>query len=153
MKAAIILLTAVALFAMADDNDAKMLPDGSGKEIVVRVCLPCHDSDHFRQRRLNRDEWTDMVNEMLNLGAEASESEQTSIVEYLVHNFGPGSKVHINSAPFPEIRSQLGFTPDETTAIIHYREEHGDFKQLSDLLKVPGIDAKKVDAKKDMMAF
>ena len=34
-----------------------------------------------------------------------------------------------------------------------YREKHGKFKTLDDLKKVPGVDAKKLDAKKDRIAF
>jgi competence ComEA-like helix-hairpin-helix protein len=41
----------------------------------------------------------------------------------------------------------------ESQAIVTYREANGSFKEWRDLLKVPGLDAKKVEAKKEMMAF
>jgi competence protein ComEA len=142
-----------ALLAAAADDDAKLLPDGPGKEVIVRTCLECHDASSFRKQRLNRDDWTEKVGQMVDQGANATAQEQTAIVEYLVHNFGPGSKVRINTAPFSEIRVVLSFTNEETKAIIAYRDQHGNFKDLRDLLNVPGIDSKKVEAKKEMLAF
>jgi DNA uptake protein ComE-like DNA-binding protein len=37
--------------------------------------------------------------------------------------------------------------------VIQYRQDHGPFHEWRDLLKVTGVDAKKVEAKKDLMAF
>jgi len=146
-------LFAAATAALAADDDAKLLPDGPGKEVVAHTCLQCHDSASFRKKRLNRDAWSDTVGQMIDQGAQATEPEQAAILDYLVHNFGPDSKVRINTAPFSEIRIVLSFTNDETKAVIDYREQHGDFKELRDLLKVPGLDRQRVEAKKDMVAF
>jgi competence ComEA-like helix-hairpin-helix protein len=142
----------VAAFLTVAD-DAKLLPDGPGKEVIARVCSQCHDSSSFRKKRLNRDDWGETVGQMVDQGAQATDQEQTAIIDYLVHNFGPDSKVRINTAPFSEVRLVLGFTNEETKAIVDYREKHGDFKQLSDLMSVPGLDPKRVEAKKEMLAF
>jgi competence protein ComEA len=152
MKLAFCFLAA-ALLAAAADDDAKLLPESPGKEVIVRTCLECHDASSFRKKRLSRDAWSDTVGQMVDQGAQATSQEQTAIIEYLVHNFGPDSKVRINTAPFSEVRIVLGFTNEETKAIIAYRDQHGDFKELRDLLAVPGVDSKKVEAKKDTLAF
>lgn len=152
MKLVLCFLAAV-FPAVAAGDDAKLLPDGPGKELIARTCLECHDSRSFRKKRLNSDDWSETVGQMVDQGAQATEQEQTDIIEYLVHNFGPDSKVRINTAPVSEIRVVLSFTNEETKAIIAYRDQHGDFKQLSDLLKVPGLDPKKVEAMKDRLAF
>ena len=34
--------------AAADDLEAKQLPEGTGKESVVKVCMACHGSGAFR---------------------------------------------------------------------------------------------------------
>lgn len=142
----------LCLAAMAAD-DVKALPDGAGKEVVARVCIDCHDSATFRKMRLNEDEWWDKVGDMVDRGAKADESEQTAIVTYLARNFGRDSKVDMNTAPHSELIVVLGFTVPESRAIVAYRDEHGNFKEWRDLLKVPGVDAQKVEAKKDRMAF
>jgi competence ComEA-like helix-hairpin-helix protein len=152
MKLALYFLAA-AVPALAAGDDAKQLPDGAGKEVIARTCLQCHDAASFRKKRQNRDDWSETVGQMMDQGAQATDQEQSAIIEYLVHNFGPDSKVRINTAPFSEIRVVLSFTNEETKAIVDYREQHGDFKELRDLLKVPGLDSKKVEAKKEMLAF
>lgn len=152
MKPALYLLAA-AIALLAADDDAKLLPDGPGKEVVAHTCLQCHDSASFRKKRLTRDAWSDTVGQMVDQGAQATEKEQAAILDYLVQNFGPDSKVRINTAPFSEIRLVLSFTNEETKAIIDYREQHGAFKELRDLLKVPGLDTQRVEAKKEMLAF
>jgi competence protein ComEA len=146
-------ILAAALLALAADDESKLLPDGPAKALIARTCFQCHDSSSFRKQRLTSDQWVEKVGQMVDQGADATSQEQTAIVEYLVQNFGPDSKVRINTAPFSEIHTVLGFTNDETKAIIAYREQHGDFKQLRDLLNVPGLDSKSVEAKKDMLAF
>jgi competence ComEA-like helix-hairpin-helix protein len=152
MKLALCLLAAT-IPAVAAGDDAKLLPDGAAKEVTARTCLQCHDSASFRKKRLDHDGWTDFVGRMMDQGAEATEKEQAAIIDYLTHNFGPDSKVRINTAPFSEIRLVLSFTNEETKAIIAYRDQHGDFRDLRDLLKVPGLDTKGAEAKKDMLIF
>jgi competence protein ComEA len=146
-------MLAAAIPVPAADDEAKLLPDGPGKEAIAHACLQCHDSASFRKRRQDRDAWSETVGQMIDQGAEATPHEQAVIIDYLVHNFGPDSKVRINTAPFSEIRVVLGFTVEETKAIVSYREQHGEFKELRDLLKVPGLDAQRVEAKKEMLAF
>jgi DNA uptake protein ComE-like DNA-binding protein len=36
---------------------------------------------------------------------------------------------------------------------VHQREEKGDFKSIEDLKKVPGIDAGKIEANKNRLAY
>jgi competence ComEA-like helix-hairpin-helix protein len=152
MKPALFLL-AVAVLTLAAADDATMLPEGPAKELVAHTCLECHDSGSFRKRRQSRDDWAETVGQMVDQGAQATDQEQAAIVDYMVHNFGPDSKVRINTAPYSEVRVVLAFTNEEAKAVVAYREQHGDFKQLSDLLSVPGIDPKKVEAKKEMLIF
>ena len=37
--------------------------------------------------------------------------------------------------------------------LVKYRAEHGNFKSIDDLKKVPGIDPAKIEAKKDVLIF
>lgn len=141
-----------AAFAAGDDQ-AKFLPAGPGKELVVRVCTDCHGVDSIRKKRVTADEWADVVANMVDNGAKADDAEQAAIVAYLAKNYGPDSKVYINSAHLPELKAVLGFTNQEAQAVMAYHDEHGDFKTWRDLLQVPGLDAQKVEAKKDLLAF
>ncbi|HKX30835.1 MAG TPA: helix-hairpin-helix domain-containing protein, partial [Blastocatellia bacterium] len=41
----------------------------------------------------------------------------------------------------------------QAAAIIQYRAKNGKFKSIEDLKKVPGVDAAKIEAKKDRLTF
>jgi len=86
-------------------------------------------------------------------GAQGTPAEIEAIVAYLSKNFGQGAPVRINTAPFAEIKAVLGFTVPEVRAFLEYREKNGDLKDLDQLLKVPGIDAAKIESQKAKIVF
>jgi competence protein ComEA len=139
--------------AAADDLEAKQLPEGTGKESVVKVCMACHGSGAFRKLRLTKEGWTEKVADMVERGAEANEGQQAVVVDYLTQRFGKASKVYINTAPFEELKAVLGLTVEESRAVLAWRKENGDFKTWQDLLKAPGVDAKKLESKKELIVF
>ena len=140
-------------FALAGADDLKRLPDVPGKDTVVRVCTPCHGPGNFTKKRLSRDDWDDQVADMVERGAKGTPEELAAVVNYLTANFGPDAKVPVNQAPIDELKSVLGLSSPEAVAIVEYRQAHGKFKAWRDLLKVPGVDAKKIEAKAPRMAF
>jgi competence protein ComEA len=142
-----------AAAAIVDDEQAKALPAGAGKEVVAKICLDCHNAGHFRGQRLTAEEWTSKVSEMVDQGAKATDEEASAVVAYLVKNFGKDSKVQMNTAPAVELRAVLGFSAPESDLTVAYRKDHPAFQEWRDVLKVPGIDAAKVEAKKELMLF
>src|ERR1019366_8569451 len=119
------ILAAAASLALAvpADDEVKALPEGPGKELVAKVCIDCHTSATFRKMRLNEDEWWDKVGDMVDRGAKADEKQQAEIVAYLVRNFGPDAKVNMNTAPLSELMVVLGFSADESKALVAYRAD------------------------------
>jgi competence protein ComEA len=148
-----LMLICVAGAPAADEKDAASLPDGPGKEAVGKLCLSCHDSGNFRKARMEREGWSDSVADMVERGAGGTPEEIEAVVAYLTKNFGKGAPVRINTAPFAEIKSVLGFTVAEVRAVLEYREKNGDLKNLDDLRKIPGIDAQKVESQKARIVF
>ncbi|WP_010678196.1 helix-hairpin-helix domain-containing protein [Bacillus timonensis] len=57
--------------------------------------------------------------------------------------------VSLNKATQVELETLTGIGPSKAAAIITYREEHGPFKQLEDLLQVSGIGEKSFEKIKD----
>jgi len=145
------LISACLAFAAADD--LKRLPDVTGKDIVVRVCTKCHGPGNIAKKRLNRDDWDDQVADMVERGAKATPKELAAVVDYLTANFGPDAKVNVNDAPIDELKSVLGLSSPEANAIVEYRQAHGKFEVWRDLLKVPGVDGRKIEANAPRMAF
>lgn len=65
------------------------LPDGSGKPIVERACTACHSLNVIVTKKASRDDWTNVVNEMVTRGADLSDDEIDKVIEYLSTNFKP----------------------------------------------------------------
>ena len=142
-----------ACCAFAGTDDLKRLPDVAGKDVVVRVCTKCHGPGNIAKKRFNREDWGDQIADMVERGAKATSEELEVVVNYLTANFGPDAKVNVNDAPIDELKSVLGLSSPEANAIVEYRQDHGKFKAWRDLLKVPGVDAKKIEANAQRMAF
>jgi competence ComEA-like helix-hairpin-helix protein len=137
----------------SDDADGKRLPDGPGKDLTAKLCIGCHDSGNFRKRRLTSDEWAEKIADMVDRGAKGTESELAAVGEYLTQNFGPDSKIRVNTAPMIELKTVLGITAQQAQALVDYREARGNFKEWRELQKVAGEDGGKIEGKKDLMLF
>lgn len=144
---------AFASLAFADDEDARRLPDAPGRDVVAQACLACHGSAYFRRLRIDKEAWSDKVADMVERGAKVSDAQAAVIVEYLSKTFGPGSKVNVNTAPFEELKAVLSLTNPETQAIVGYRKEKGSLNSLEELKNVPGVDGRKIETKKESIAF
>ena len=77
------------------------------------------------------------------------------MIDYLARTF-PAEEIprlNVNTATQIEFESRLSLKRSEAAAVIQYREKNGPFKTIEDLKKVPGIDAAKIEAKKDRITF
>ncbi|MHB8169017.1 MAG: helix-hairpin-helix domain-containing protein [Thermoleophilia bacterium] len=57
----------------------------------------------------------------------------------------PGNPVNLNSANAAQLDSLDGIGPKTAQKIIDYREAHGGFRSIEELLEVPGIGQAKLD--------
>lgn len=60
-------------------------------------------------------------------------------------------RININTATAHELRTLDGIGETKAYAIIEYREEHGNFKSVDELVNVSGIGEKTVDRLRDMI--
>jgi competence ComEA-like helix-hairpin-helix protein len=133
---------------------AQDLPDGKGKDIVENTCGACHGMDVIVAQHTDKDGWAMIVDYMVSRGATGTPEEIKTIVEYLAKNFPPlPSKTNVNKATSMDLQTQLELTAKDADAIVKYRTDHGNFKDWDSLAKVPNIDAKKLEAKKDSIVF
>lgn len=135
--------------AAAADSD---LPDGKGKDAIENACTDCHSVERIKAQRLNEEGWNSVIHEMLENGAPINPNDMPLIVSYLVKNFGPDKKVNVNKAAANEMAAVLKLESAEIAALIQYRTQHGKFRNLADLEKVPGL-ASKIEAKKTLIEF
>jgi competence protein ComEA len=130
------------------------LPEGPGKDALLRVCGKCHSPAIVIANGQARDGWEATITKMAGLGASASDEEFTEILDYLVKNCPPmAAKVNMNKATAAEIENQLGFTTKQAEDIVAYREKNGDFKTLDDLKKVPQMNPTDVDTRRNHITF
>jgi mono/diheme cytochrome c family protein len=68
-------------------DDFKDLPEGPGRDVMVRVCAQCHSPEIAAHQTLDAQGWKDLVNQMANNGANASDAEFDTIATYLTTSF------------------------------------------------------------------
>jgi competence protein ComEA len=83
--AAAVLLALGATPVLADDF--KTLPEGQGRDTMVKVCSQCHSPEIAAQQKLDAQGWKDLVNQMANNGANATDAEFDTISKYLATAF------------------------------------------------------------------
>ncbi|HVT92152.1 MAG TPA: helix-hairpin-helix domain-containing protein [Bryobacteraceae bacterium] len=131
------------------------LPDGPGKDVTVQLCGKCHSPEQAASLRQDRDAWTETIAKMVSMGAQGSDEQFSEILDYLSKNFGPEAPapINVNKAGAVELESILLLTKTEAAAVLQYRSEKGAFKTIEDLRSVPGLDYKKIEAKKSRITF
>jgi competence protein ComEA len=134
-----------------DQARAQKLPDGPGKDTLTKVCGACHEAEIVAGQSRTRDAWFKVINDMLALGADGTDDELKSILDYLSTTFP--KKVNVNKAPAAELQSVLELSTKTAEDIVTYRDKNGAFKTLDDLKKVPGLDSQKMETEKNRIVF
>ena len=131
------------------------LPDGAGKDQMIKVCGVCHEAQRVASIRLTREGWEATIGDMITRGARATDEEFRAVLDYLsTHFLGEAERpLNVNTATALDFESMLLLLRKEAAAVIAYRDKHGLFKSIEDLKKVPGIDVKKIEAQKDRLYF
>jgi competence protein ComEA len=140
--------------SIAQGKPAEM-PDGAGKEVILRICTTCHLPDHFAKYRKSPEDWSSTVARMAQRAPSMTPEEIKSVTDYLTKNFPRAEetdKVNVNKANAKQLQS-LGFTADEATAILAYHKDHGDFRVWGEMLVIYGVDGFKVESLKEKMSF
>jgi competence protein ComEA len=148
-------LLAAALIGVFTATLSAELPEGPGRTDVERRCVGCHDLAKAVAVRQDRNGWAATLTKMVGLGMKTTDDELRAILAYLTEHY-PAEElppVNVNKARAIDLESRLSLKRSEAAAILRYREANGDFKSIDDLLKVPGIDTSKIEAKKDQLAF
>ena len=149
----IILLLLLAPAALAQSDE---LPDGPGKDVTQKVCGACHGAELVIGRQEERETWGAIVEDMIQRGATGTDDEMYQVVDYLATNFSktsPVMKINVNKATAKDLQASLRLTDKQAAAIVQQRDAKGAFKSVDELEKVPGVDAAKIEASKNRLAF
>ena len=130
-----------------------VLPDGPGKAELQKVCGLCHQAERSAAVRLTREGWEGVIADMIARGARGTDEEFAAVLDYLSKHFlGEAARpLNINRATNIELESVAGLTRKEAAALLEWRKQVGVCKSLEDLKKAPGVDYKKIEARKDFL--
>ena len=146
---------------------AQYLPEGVGREVMLKACVQCHDLRNTVSQRKTEEGWRRTVNEMIWRGTPLVGDEAETVVRYLARALGPdkaepglvkkifagereepkrnrgsdpgAAPVDINAAAAEELMTLPGVGALEARAIVEYRGKHGAFKSADDLERVDAI--------------
>jgi len=139
----------------APHDDHPEFPAGEGRDAVMRLCVKCHSPNIILANGQNRQGWENTITKMARLGAVGTDDDFADVADYLTANFPPSAvqKVFVNMATDKQLAALLDISQDDAKAIIAYRDKIKGFKSIDEMKQVPGVDAKKIDAKKDNLVF
>ena len=87
---ALVALAIVAAVAPSRAQNANPLPPGDGRDLVAVACSQCHYLGTIAKIRDGAAGWRVYVDNMVLRGAQLSEPEIETVVDYLATNLGPG---------------------------------------------------------------
>lgn len=155
--AAFALVASTLIAAGPSNQTAAQQPSSGAPEandpdaaLFVQMCVKCHEGARITALRRTKVEWEEIINKMIERGATGTEKEFETVFEYLLRNYG---KLNINRATPDDIAIILGLSEKDSQGIVAYREANGAFADFDAVKKVPGIDLKKLEERRDAIGF
>lgn len=128
------------------------MPDDEGRDLTVKLCgNECHTIEKVIAERKSKSQWAETMETMRTDGAEGTDDEFKVIVRYLATHYGV--QVQINKATVRQIDDVLVLVEGQADAIVKYREANGPFADWASLLRVPGLDVKRMEFQKTKVVF
>jgi competence protein ComEA len=133
------------IFAVAQSTPPKAgvdaLPDGPGKEVAQKNCLSCHNARVATSKRGTEDDWATTVSQMIARGANISDDDADTIVQYMAVHFGPEDSKHSESkepktasaAPSPENSSGGEVDPSASQSVNVNKADASELEASLDL--------------------
>ena len=143
---------AVTIAAATPASAQTQLPDGAGKDAVVKLCSTCHPPERGASVRLTREGWQDVMTRMVGLGLKASDEELNAVLEYMATHFkgDAAAPLNVNRATPVQLQSIAGLLRRESAALIAHRTKT-PCKTLEDLKGVAGLDYAKIEKRRDRL--
>lgn len=124
--------------------------DPRGAQTLQRVCSACHTPERILAARKSRAQWDEVMDKMVSRGAVITDTDYEILMPYLVKSYG---RVNVNFDPAEELVEVLGLSTESAEAVVSYRKSHGKFADFEALVKVPGLDIKRLEPLRDAIDF
>jgi len=130
--ALVFLMLATAFPGVAQDDTA--LPDGAGKAIVQKMCVGCHSLKTVTSNHGTKEQWSDTVQQMVSRGADGTDEEIATVIDYLAKNFPPVEKDKNGAAsPSGSSVSMLTMSQENLDAMLRRWKQDVDQPQAARL--------------------
>ena len=126
-------------------------PSAEAKDAATfrAICGACHAPSLVEGLR-TEPEWKDEIDQMIKIGARGTEEQLQAIMRFLIRTL---TKVNVNTAEARQLAPILDVNDSVADAIVKRRTAKGPFKTIEDLERVPGLDAAKLEARRDRLLF
>ena len=128
---------------------ARAAGDNADLEAVRAVCGKCHTTAVFEGKPRAWDRWNDVFADMTQRGAGGTNEQLSRVTSYFLGNL---TLVNINTSEAEEIAGILGVS-DEVAAVILERHRKQRLTTLADLRAIAGVDAAKLEQRKNRISF
>ncbi len=139
----------LALWVAGSVPSAHGAPPDPDQAAFRHVCGRCHDTELVADTPRSYEDWEDTVQKMVDLGAEGSDAQFVSVMNYLYRTL---TTINVNTAGAQDLAAVLHVSPEVADAIVARRTSR-NFSDLADLKTMPGVDPGLVDAKAKLIFF
>jgi hypothetical protein len=80
-------------------GNASSLPEGKGRDTTLRLCSNCHRIDRWDKQRHTSDQWSDIVDDMVGRGMDASDDDLATVNSYLSKYLAPPAETPSPTPP------------------------------------------------------
>ena len=150
IAAAVLACVTSAQSTVAQPPSESRFPAGPGRDALFSVCSNCHGPESVLGHLKTRGEWSNLLDEMANNGAQGSDEEWNQILAYLDQHYSP---IFINKATAKDLEFTLDVTPEVAEAIVRRRTDITDYASIDEIKQVPGVSANAIEARKDRVVF
>jgi competence ComEA-like helix-hairpin-helix protein len=121
----------------------------NGEEVFLNRCSSCHGTERALAAPRTRRGWEGVLAAMQDNGVLLEAAETEAILTFLTERHG---LVNVNTANADEL-VVLGLSRKDADTIGSYRADHGPFADFAALQQVPGLDADRLKAVRERVAF
>jgi DNA uptake protein ComE-like DNA-binding protein len=145
-----LVLTAAALAAALPAHGEEPTAQSANQTAAMEtVCGGCHTVEFVTARKRSKEQWIRIVQKMVDLGASGTDRQFANVGRYILTRL---TTVKINDAPARDLVMLLNISESVANAIVAERAQHA-FRDMQDLLRVPGVDQATVKAFADRIVF
>jgi len=132
------------------ESAAATQADEKNAATFTRVCSTCHDAARILSSRRTKDQWSEVIDKMVERGAQGTDDDYAEIMDYLVGQYG---RINVNRGTAKDFVTVVKVSEKDAEAIVAFRTANGPFADFDGLVKVPDIHVEILKQNRDAITF